>query len=84
MMENRLSIWKQRLHDKVEYYFDTGIILLIAAWVFFLFLLIMIIVYIKNLKAEYVRLTMFVSLLNEEMITKNKRVESFISRLGTH
>ena len=27
---------------------------------------------------------MFIALLNEEMITKSKRVESFIQRLGTH
>lgn len=61
-----------------------GRVVLGVGWVFFLGVLGVIVMYIRSLKEEYVRLTMFISLLNEEMIRKSKRVESFISRLGTH
>ena len=56
---------KSGLKEEVEGLMRVGRVVLGVGWVFFLAVLGVIVMYIRSLKEEYVRLTMFISLLNE-------------------
>lgn len=56
-------------------------LLYIMFWVVILLAVLSTVIYLKGVKKEYLYLTRFITFLTEEMIKKNKRVESYLQRL---
>ena len=52
-----------------------------VAWASAIIITILTMMYLSRVKREYVYLTRFITFLTEEMIKKNKRVESYLQGL---